>query len=196
MEDNFDHLKNSWKAAKKAHQTTESRLMLQVVINNHNKSKRAHLMNSLILGFVVIGLAAFFYFLAPMQETLSRTGIGLMIGGLIVRIIIELVSHQKARGINYGATSTESTIQAQKFYTYRKKIHGPITISIIALYTMGFYALTPEFSRYFSTYWMWMIDGSYLVIGTVLFFVIRKGVVQEMRDLGRITEIQHSMSES
>lgn len=196
MEDKFDQLKDSWREAKKAQQPFDSNTMLQTILANHNKSRRFHIMNSLILGIVVLGLCAFFYFLAPMQETLSRIGIGLMIGGLIVRIVIELVSHQKASRIDYAAASGESAGQAREFYAYRKKIHGPFTISIIALYTIGFYSLTPEFSTYFSTFWMWMMDGSYLVIGVVLFVGIRKGVLEEMRDLERIIEIQKALSES
>ncbi|WP_258100809.1 hypothetical protein [Marinoscillum pacificum] len=196
MEDNFDQLKNSWKAAKQEHPTPSKPDMLQTVKANYSKSKTAHIWNAIILGLVFIGLAAFFYFVAPMQEILSRIGIGLMIGGLIVRIIIELVSHQKANNIDYAAASNESAEQARNFYAYRKKIHGPVTITIIALYTIGFYALTPEFSKYFSTFWMWMMDGSYLVIGVVLFVIIRRGVVQEMRDLKQITELQNSLSEA
>ncbi|HCX21192.1 MAG: hypothetical protein CMB80_15435 [Flammeovirgaceae bacterium] len=196
MEDNFDQLKDSWKAAKKEHSAPDSITMLKTVVENHNKSKKAHIWNAAILSSVVIGLLAFFYFLAPMQDTLSRIGIALMIGGLIVRIVIELISHQKASGINYAASSEESAGQAKDFYNYRKKIHGPVTAIIIALYTIGFYSLTPEFSRYFSTFWMWMMDGSYLVIGIILFVGIRKGVVQEMRDLKRINEIQSAINES
>ena len=69
-----------------------------------------------------------------------------------------------------------------------------MTFTIIALYTIGFYSLTPEFANYFDTFWMWMMDGSYLVIGVVLFLVIRKGVVQEMRDLRRINELQNTLN--
>lgn len=195
MEDKFDQLKNSWKEAKKEHQTPAKTDILKAVKDNYSKSKTAHIWNAAILGFVVIGLAAFFYYVAPMQETLSRVGIGLMIGGLIVRIIIELISHQKATHIDYAAASNESAAQAKNFYAFRKKIHGPVTITIIALYTIGFYALTPEFSRHFSTFWMWMMDGSYVIIAVILFWGIRKGVVQEMKNLQQINDLQQSINE-
>lgn len=196
MKDNFDELKKSWESAKKDHPTSTREQMLETVLKNHDRSQKAHIGNGSILSVVVIGLVAFFYYLAPLQETLSRVGIGLMIGGLIVRVIIEVISYRKAGRINYSATSGESVEQARSFYLYRKEIHGPVTISIVVFYTIGFYVLTPEFSDHFSTFWMWMMDGSYLVIGIVLFLGIRKGVVQEMRDLQRITEIQDSMNES
>lgn len=196
MEDKFEQLKNTWKEAKKEQQPVDSAAMLRTVQKNHNASKRAHLGNVLILLITVLGLIAFFYFVAPMQETFSRVGIVLMVGGLIVRIIIELVSHRKAVQIDYSSNSSRSAKQAQEFYTYRKKIHGPITFVIIALYTIGFYSLTPEFSKYFSTFWMWMMDGSYLLIGVLLFLGIRKGVVREMRDLKRISDLQNSLNKS
>ena len=196
MEDKFDQLKNSWKEAKEGQSNTgNSSDMLKVARENHSKSKKAQIGNVIVLSLVVIGLCAFFYFLAPLQETLSRIGIGLMIGGLLVRIIIELVSYQKASKIDYSSSSTDTTQQAQTFYNYRKRIHGPVTITIIALYTIGFYALTPEFSKYFDTFWMWMIDGSYVIIAIILFVGIRKGVVQEMKDLKQINELQQSLSE-
>lgn len=196
MEDKFDQLKNSWKEAKEGQSSVgNSSDMLKVARENHNKSKKAQIGNVIVLSLVVIGLCAFFYFLAPLQETLSRIGIGLMIGGLLVRIIIELVSYQKASKIDYSSSSTDTMQQAQTFYNYRKRIHGPVTITIIALYTIVFYALTPEFSKYFDTFWMWMIDGSYVIIAIILFLGIRKGVVQEMKDLKQINELQQSLSE-
>lgn len=196
MEDKFEQLKNTWKEARKEQPSIDSSAMLRTILKNHASSKRAHLMNVLILFITVLGLTAFFYFVAPMQETLSRVGIGLMVGGLIVRIIIELVSHQKARQIDYSTNSSLSAKQAQEFFAYRKKIHGPVTFIIVALYTIGFYSLTPEFSNYFSPLWMWIIDGSYLLIGVLLFLGIRKGIVREIRDLKRIGDLQNALNES
>jgi len=196
MKDNFDQLKNSWQEVKKGQLSTDSTTMLQSILKHQAASKHTHLMNILILSITVIGLMAFFYFLAPMQETLSRVGIVLMIGGLLVRIIIELVSHRKAGQIDYSKNSSFSAKQTSDFFSYRKKIHGPVTFIIITLYTIGFYSLTPEFSNYFSTFWLWMMDGSYLIIGIILFLVIRKGVVQEMKDLQRINDLQSSLNQS
>ena len=195
MEDQFEQFKNTWQEAKKEQPSVDSGKMLNTILKHHANSKRAHLMTLLILSFTALGLMAFFYFLAPMQETLSRIGIVLMIGGLIVRIVIEWVSHQKAARIDYSTDSSLSATQAQAFLGYRKKIHGPVTFTIVALYTIGFYLLTPEFSDHFSTFWMWMLDGSYLVIGVVLFLVIRQGVVREMKDLQRISDLQDALSQ-
>ncbi|MEQ8473452.1 MAG: hypothetical protein RIC35_19805 [Marinoscillum sp.] len=196
MEDKFDQLKDSWNKAKKGHSGKgDSAAMLSTAIENHSKSKRAHLGNIIVLSLVVVGLTAFFYYLAPMQETLSRIGIGLMIGGLIVRILIESLSYRKAAQIDYSSNSKASAALARSFYNYRKRIHGPVTITIIVLYTIGFYALTPEFSKYFDTFWMWMIDGSYVIIAIVLFVGIRKGVMDEMKSLRQIQELEQSMHE-
>lgn len=196
MEDKFAQLQNSWNEAKKANPSApNAENVLKIASKKHADSKKAHLMNVLTLVMVVLGLSAFFYLLAPMQDTLSRVGIGLMIGGLIIRIIIELISHRKAQSIDYSTSSKNSTHQALAFYNYRKKIHGPVTLTIIGLYTIGFYALTPEFSRYFSTFWMWMMDGSYVIIMVILFIIIRKGVVREMRDLAKIKDLELGLKE-
>lgn len=196
MEDKFDELQNSWNQAKKEHSgNKDSSHFLKTAKTNHAKSVRAHLGNILVLVLVVVGLTAFFWYLAPLQDTLSHIGIALMIGGLIVRIIIEWISRLKANTIDYSQSSQDSAHLAKSFYQYRKRIHGPVTITIIALYTIGFYLLTPEFSNYFSPVWMWIIDLSYLVIAIVLFLLIRKGVVREMSDLREIEMLENSLNE-
>jgi len=170
--------------------------MLQVVLNNQDASKRAHFLNAFFLSLLAIGLCLFFYFLAPLQDTLSKVGIELMIGGIIVRIVIEMVSHKKASSIDFSNNSSLSAQQAKAFLAYRNRIHGPVTIIIVCLYTIGFYMLTPEFSRYFSTFWMWMMDGSYLIVGLIPFLLIRKGVQKELRMLEQINDLLGELEES
>lgn len=196
MQDKFDQLKNAWQEAKQSQPSANSEDMLATIKNNHRLSRSSHLGNVLVLTATLLGLIAFFYYLAPMEDTLSRTGIALMLGGLLLRILIELVSHSKSSQLDYGLESNRSVKQAEDFYSYRQKIHGPVTIIIVCLYTVGFYALSPEFSRYLSATWLWIFNLSYIPIGVVLFFVIRKGIVREMNSLRQLIDLQRSMSES
>lgn len=187
----FENVKEAWKDSKKKHPSTSNADdIFKKAKRNYKGARKQHLLNILILALTCVGLTAFFYFVAPLQEMLSRVGIALMIGGLIIRILIETHSYQKAHSINYNVTLLQSANQATSFYQWRKTIHGPVTFTIVALYTIGFYILTPEFSRYLSLPWVIAMDTSYLVLAVVLFFQIRKGVVKEMEHLKVLIDIQ------
>jgi hypothetical protein len=67
-------------------------------------------------------------------------------------------------------------------------IHGPVTISILLLYTIGFYMLTPEFSRYFSLPVMILIDVSYIAGAAIVGIAIRHGIAKEMTILNAIKQ--------
>ena len=67
----------------------------------------------------------------------------------------------------------ENTI---KFYKFRKTIHNAVAPVVLVLYTIGFYILTPEFSLYIKFWILVLYDISYVVMGIILFVIIRKGV--------------------
>lgn len=195
MNSPFEDLKQSWNEARQTRSSDrDGDAMLRLILKNKGAALRAHVWNAGTLAILAIGLSLFFYYLAPLQDTLSRAGIVLMIGGVLVRIGIEVASHRKARSIDFTHSSNLSAKQAKDFLSYRRRIHGPITFTIIALYTIGFYALTPEFSRHFSTFWMIMMDGSYLVAGLIPFLLVRKGVQQELQRLREIKDLLEELA--
>jgi hypothetical protein len=149
----------------------------------------------LILLMTLIGISLFFYFVAPVKELLSRIGVALMISGLLFRISIEIISIQKAKrmnALNNTLIATENTI---KFHQFRKTIHNKVAPTIIILYTIGFYLITPEFSRYIEFWLLVWFNVSYVIIGIILFFVIRKGVQKEMIKINEIMKLRQEISE-
>ena len=86
--------------------------------------------------------------------------------------------------------TTENTIN---FHQFRKTIHKVIAPLIIVLYTIGFYIITPEFSLYIEFRNLVLIDISYVIIGIILFIVIRKGVKKEMQKLTDIIELKNDI---
>lgn len=192
--DNFESLKSAWKDSKREAPAGMNAIDMQnLVMQNHSQSKRFHLGNVAILAVTCIGISLFFYFLAPMQETISRIGIVLMVGGLIVRIVVELVSHRKADNIEFNVDTKTTALQASKFYAWRKRIHGPVTITIVLLYSLGFYLLTPEFLDYLPQFWVIVMDIGYVVIAVVLTRVINTGIKKEMAALKEIMEIRSQL---
>jgi len=65
---------------------------------------------------------------------------------------------------------------------------------IFGLYFVGFYMLTPEFSRYISMGWLIAMDVSALLVAAILIIFIRKGIRQELRDLEKMVELQKSLT--
>lgn len=148
---------------------------------------------TLLITLIIISL--FFYYVAPVKETLSRIGAGLMVLGLVFRIFIEIISIYKAKQINNLDNTLKTTENTIKFHQFRKTIHKVIAPIIIGLYTIGFYILTPEFSLYIKFWNLVLIDISYVVIGIILFIVIKKGVKKEMQKLTEILKLKNEITE-
>ncbi|WP_378176836.1 hypothetical protein [Aquimarina sp. SS2-1] len=196
MSNEFEALQNQWQKDKSSIEE-ESQDIEEILLSIRKKktwTTRFHYGNILVLFIVLIGIIAFFYFVAPVEHLLSRVGVGLMLGGLLVRIIIELISVSRAKAINLTDHALQTTSDTITFYNYRKNIHGPITLVILGLYTVGFYMITPEFSLYFSTWKMILIDVSYVVGAIFPFISIRKNIKKEIRILKEIIELKKNMT--
>lgn len=183
----LDDIKKEWAAAK-ASRPAPATGTLEGIRKKVSHSRQAHRANALVLIVTCLVLIWFFRYIAPLQDTLSHVGIMLMIGGLVVRILIEWWSHQRSTRLRFAESTNQAATDVRLFYQWRQRIHGPVTLTILLLYSIGFYMLSPEFSRYFSLPVMVLMDGSYVVIFIVLFFVIRRGVKQEMEHLRGVME--------
>ncbi|MCW5910747.1 MAG: hypothetical protein KIT62_06720 [Cyclobacteriaceae bacterium] len=157
------------------------------------KTLAAHYGNAAVLSATVVVLMFYFYYLYSFQDMLSKIGYNLMIGGLVIRIAVELFSVWRSRKIKVSDTAAASLQNTVSFLKFRKHIHGPVTIIILVVYFIGFYMLTPEFSRHFSTFWMIALDAGALVIAVLLTLMIRKGIKQELHHLEKIVELQRSL---
>jgi hypothetical protein len=188
----MDNLNNQWKRARQdigqvpgpaSEQLFHARAQKQAVLAFHYG-------NIIVLGFVLTGISLFFFFIAPFKGLPGRTGVGLMVGGLFLRIIIEIFSAVKYSRIRLEQDTLTATGKSLQFYQFRRRIHGPVTITIVGLYITGFYLLTPEFSLYFATKWMLAMDIGFVFIAIVLFVQIRKGVRKEMGILEALSKLQ------
>ena len=197
MNNEFDELQRKWQKNKQnIKNNPEATNKMLAAINAKKKSNtRFHYGNISVLSIVVLGIASFFYYVAPVKEIISRIGVFLMIGSLSLRIIVEYISILKSKKIDVVDNVLKTTNNTVAFYTFRKKIHGPVTLTIIALYTIGFYMITPEFSIYFSTWQIILIDVSYIIGAIIPFITIRKSIQKEMRTLLEIIELKNKILE-
>ncbi len=197
MNSEFSKLQNKWESNKKEIELSNDSLDIL-----YSKIKKKEKENSffyygtitiLLVTFIIISL--FFYYVAPVKETLSRIGVGLMISGLLFRILIEIISIYKAKQINNMDNTLKTTENTINFHQFRKTIHKVLAPIIIVLYTIGFYIITPEFSLYIEFWNLVLIDISYVIIGIILFVVIRKGVKKEMQKLSDIIKLKDDIIE-
>ncbi len=197
MNSEFSKLQNKWESNKK--EIEPSNDSLDILYSKIKKKEKENYffyygtITILLVTFIIISL--FFYYVAPVKETLSRIGVGLMISGLLFRILIEIISIYKAKQINNMDNTLKTTENTINFHQFRKTIHKVIAPIIIVLYTIGFYIITPEFSLYIEFWNLVLIDISYVIIGIILFLVIRKGVKKEMQKLSDIIKLKDDIIE-
>ena len=185
MNSEFSDLQNAWQAQIKERNVHGSNFQ-QLVAEIENKNKKGvsfHYWTVLILSLTIVGLVLFFYFLAPVQELLSRVGVGFMTIGLALRVVIEIGSAMKAVRINTLDTALKSTKATLDFYKFRRKVHGALTTIIFGLYSIGFFMISPEFSLYFELWQMILMDVSFVIIMAVIYVQMRKGIRNEMKML-------------
>ena len=198
MSDHFSAIENAWNNSKKNLKSSPE--SLQATYTQIQKNKKSHFMfyygTIIILSVTLIGISCFFYFVAPVQQTLSRIGAGLMLIGLFVRIIIEIATVIRSKKVHVQNNSLEAINNAVSFYQFRTKVHYTIAPIIITLYTIGFYMITPEFLEYLSTKSVIFFDVLYLVLAVFLFVQIRKGVLKEMNILNETIDLQKEIQES
>ncbi|PQJ19700.1 hypothetical protein [Tenacibaculum sp. SG-28] len=195
MGNNFKELQEHWQKNKS--KLTSSTQDLNEVYDTIASKERSNFFfyygTIATLTCTLLALALFFYFVAPVREIMSRIGAGLMLIGLLVRIGFEIKSIYKAKQIKNIDDTLKTISNTEDFHNFRKKIHQIVAPTILFLYTIGFYMITPEFSNYISFWNLVLIDISYLVIGIVLFIIIRKGVLKEMKILQEIISLKNDI---
>jgi hypothetical protein len=194
MHNDMDDIMDQWKNAKSAVPKEGSVDALIKTAESRRKSSVAfHYGNMIALSVLAIALVLLFIFVFPFRETISRIGVGCMVIPILLRIVVEYFSSRKAQQIDLTSTTNSTTDQTLQFYEFRKKIHGPVTISIVALYTVGLGLLTPEFHKYIGAR-IFLFDGFYCISGIFVIWQIRKGIRKEMKDLEEIIKIKSQLN--
>ena len=195
MNNELDKLKKEWEAAKNKLAPTPVSVdqLVELAKEKKKSSVYFHYGNIIILTIVVGVIIFFFYYLFPLEDLLSKWGVGLMVGGLAVRILVEFFSVAKSKKINISETALQTTNDTIDFFHFRKMIHGPVTVGIVLAYAIGFYMLTPEFARHFGWKSILFWDIMSVFIAVFLIWQIRKGIRKEMKELSEIVELKNEL---
>lgn len=197
MSDQIAQLKNKWQNAKKDNLGQPKNLhgIIELSKKKMRSSVNVQIGNVLILTVTLLGLLAFFKYVAPFKETISHIGVSLMVGGLIVRILVELYSIYRSSKINIGNSANNYSDASTKYYQFRKRIHSSVMTVILVGYTLGFYLLNPEFSEYLSIEMMILINVGYLIGAVIVAYSIRKAIHTEMGHLKELQNLQNDIVE-
>lgn len=143
--------------------------------------KTNHLFTMGLLTATMLVLIA--YFLLYGNFTFNRffTGLLLMIGSLLLRVVSEYVSYRKFGQIDVHADFTTYTDKVTHFYKGRIKIHYYLTPMLLLLYFTGFVILLPIFKQVFSHGFYLYIIVSGAVICLAFVWLIARQVKKEMR---------------
>ena len=196
MEHELNDLMHVWQQAKQ-HQPDSAATAGELIAQAKSKKMKVyagHYGNLIVLNATTILLAIFFYLLNTLQDLISMIGISLMIGGLLVRTGIEVMSLIRAIKIKVDQPTTHSLSELLSFHRLRKKIHGPVTTILVLLYVIGLYAITPEVGRHLSTQSFWAMHISIPLLAMFLLVVGRWGIGEEMKALNRLLEMQHKLN--
>ena len=195
MNNDFSALENAWNNGKKNLNNSSEHLKatLAQIEKNKNSNFMFYYGTLVILTATWIGISCFFYFVAPVQQILSRIGVGLMIIGLLIRIIVEIATIVKSKKVHVNNNSLSAINNSLYFYRFRTRVHYILAPIIVILYTVGFYMITPEFLDYLSLNFVIFFDIVYLVLAIFLFVQIRKGVQKEIQILQKTIELKQEI---
>lgn len=197
MNEDLSTLKGDWDSLKnKIDSSSASAIkgIKQKIKTNERENYFFYFGTIIILSITLIGVILFFIYVAPVQEIMSKIGSWLMILGLLFRIIIEIISITKAKRIINLDNTLNNLENLAKFHQYRKMIHNIISPIVLALYTVGFLIITPEFSKYIEFRYLALFCISYFVTGIIIFYVIRKSVKKEIKKIDEILSLKKELT--
>jgi hypothetical protein len=188
--DNFlDDLKNSWKQEKsQSGPAIDAQELLDKAEAFKKHSIKFQYGNVLILSIVLILYIIFFYQFLLYGTTLSKAGFLIMAIPLALRIVAELVSITKGKKIKPDDNAVQHNEEMIKYTSFRKWMHGPVTYTIIFLYTVGYYFIMVQFSDLVPGWLIIVMCVGYPVAAFLIIKQVRKSIKNEMDQLKKLSE--------
>jgi hypothetical protein len=188
--DNFlDDLKNSWKQEKsQSGPAIDAQELLDKAEAFKKHSIKFQYGNVLILSIVLILYIIFFYQFLLYGTTLSKAGFLIMAIPLALRIVAELVSITKGKKIKPDDNAVQHNDEMIKYTAFRKWMHGPVTYTIIFLYTVGYYFIMVQFADLVPGWLIIVMCVGYPVAAFLIIKQVRKSIKKEMDQLQKLSE--------
>ena len=178
--DSFKKIQSEWE---KQDEIIAPENSFESLISKIKSIKNKQKITNVVLTTTVLVLIAFFFYVSGYKNNQVVLGLSLMIGGLITRIVIELLSIKQLKKLN---TSENNAVFKQgliKYYSQRRIVHFVLTPIIVVLYVIGFMILLPLFKANLTSGFYTYIVVSSIVVLLVLGLFIGKQINKELMEL-------------
>lgn len=145
---------------------------------------------------ITVGVLIWYFILyLKTPNTNIKISAGLMIGSILCRITVEVISHWQLYHIDFKQSLKDYTQQFTKFYIFRNRIYFFVTPVTMLLYSLGFMYLLPDLQANMSKGWYLyiLISGVIFLVGFSVFLFWN--IKREMRILIQIKQIDISIKQ-
>lgn len=171
----FENIKTKWTQGQKAF---DSETGYKEILKKSKQIRKKQRIGQIVLGATVILLLFFFFYVSAYNNTRAFWGLGMMMGSLTIRIVMEYYSIQKLSKIPPYKKMKDYNQKLITYYTSRKLIHFLVSPLLFGSYVFGFILLLPVFekklSQGFYTYILWSSVFIFIGLAILIGVQIRK----------------------
>ncbi|MGB5982715.1 MAG: hypothetical protein WBG46_11285 [Nonlabens sp.] len=171
---NFNELSKEWPRQKPALITLPDRI-------SHVKNKQFYTIA--VLAVTVLILVIFFTYVYNPAEPIFNLGMGLMIGSVASRVLIEAWSVNRLKQQSPDLAVIEYQKELKGYLKNRLKIHQIATPAILVTYWIGFVLLIPTFKENLSSFMFQYVCWSSIPIASVMVWFISFQIKKEKKSL-------------
>ena len=158
----FENLKSQWNELKEpvAPENGSQKIVEKTVF-----IKRKQVLTNIILSATLIILILFFFYVTAYNSARASLGLGIMIGVLALRILLEILSIKKLNELKFDLDTISFKKKITDYYNNRIKTHYVFTPIIIIAYSVGFILLLPIFKENLSHgFYIYIISSAIVVL--------------------------------
>jgi hypothetical protein len=189
--ENFEEIQALWDQQGPVKPPKKAGELIQKAQSHLKTLRRGQIATISILSSAFMFLLVYFIYAIAQGGSKLGLGLGIMMGVLLLRSLVEWISMRRLRAIKPDRSLEVFSSEMAAFYRWRQRIHYWLIPSLFGLYIIGFSMLLPLFKTYLSPgmYQYVLISGFGSLL--ILVFVILNAVRQETRLIKRLIQFQH-----
>lgn len=121
-------------------------------------------------------------------QLLFNTGLIMMIGALVLRIVFELYAVMRRKFIEENLSINAYFQKVREYHKFMLALHQWWTPFILVVYWIGFVMLIPTFKIHLSSFWFQYVCYSSIPIAAVMIGLIARQIRKEKALLNQIIE--------
>ena len=164
----------------------------QLILKQFKQLRTKHIIMQVVLGVTVLVLLFFFFYISAYQFTRVYLGLGIMMGALVIRILLEQSSMLRKNKLPIQEDMHTYNRKLEAYYHKRKQLHFLMTPLLFGGYIAGFVMLLPSFRASLSPGFYTYIVFSSLVVFVGLAVLI---ITQIRRELSILKSLQEALKQ-